>query len=107
MIFSESSQKEFDFDSLIGNKEYATIAGLSVEIDRIIRDVTQTTVIAISGTMILQGVKLRGVWDMYGNIIEFKQIFKLFLPRGYSMDDLFSNTNAKIFKLVHVQKIDK
>lgn len=107
MIFSESTQQEFDFSSLIGNKEYATISGLPVNIDRIIRDITQTTVVAISGTMIIRGVKVRGVWDMCGNIIEFKKIFKLFMPKGYDLDVLFSNTGSDIFRLVHVQKIEK
>jgi hypothetical protein len=68
MIFPDLNQEEFDFNSLVGNKQYGIMAGIPVKIDRIIRDITQTTVIAVSGTMVLKGVKMRGVWDMYGNI---------------------------------------
>lgn len=106
MIFPELNQEEFDYNILINNKDYATISGLPVKVDRIIRDITQTTVIAISGTMILRGVKVRGVWNMYGDIVEFKRIFKLFTPRGYELEALFSDTNSEIFKLVHVQNLE-
>lgn len=107
MIFKELNQEEFDFDSLLNNKDYAVLAGLPVKIDRIIRDITQTTVVAISGTMIMKGVKVRGVWDMYGNIIEFKKVFRLFTPNGYDLKTLFSDTTNELFRLVHVQYIEK
>lgn len=105
MIFSEFTQQEFDFNSLIGNDHYQTITGLSVKIDRIIRDITATTVLAISGTMVLRGVKLRGVWDMYGNILEYKKTLNLLSPKGYSFDKLFEGTTEDLFRLVHMQKI--
>lgn len=107
MIFQELNQEEFDFDSLLNNKDYTVLAGLPVKIDRIIRDITQTTVVAISGTMIMKGVKVRGVWDMYGNIVEFKKTLKLFTPNGYDLNMLFSDTTNEMFRLVHVQKIEK
>lgn len=83
------------------------MAGIPVKIDRIIRDVTQTTVIAVSGTMVLKGVKMRGVWDMYGNIVEFKKTFSLLTPKGFSMDALFSSATDRMFQLVHIQQLDK
>ncbi len=107
MIFPELNQEEFDFDSLLNSKDYAVLAGIPVKIDRIIRDITQTTVVAISGTMIMKGVKVRGVWDMYGNIVEFKKTLKLFIPNGYDLNVLFSDTTNEMFRLVHVQKIEK
>lgn len=107
MIFPELNQPEFDFESLLGSKDYAVIAGIPVKIDRIIRDVTQTTVIAVSGTMIMRGVKMRGVWDMFGNIIEFKRMFMLFTPIGYDLSVLFSDTTNEMFRLVHVQKLEE
>lgn len=107
MIFPELSQEEFDFNSLLDNKDYAVLAGLPVKIDRVVRDITQTTVIAVSGTMIMRGVKVRGVWDMCGNIVEFKCVFRLFTPKGCDLDILFSDTSSEIFRLVHVQKIEK
>ena len=78
MIFPEINQEEFDFDKLLNNRDYKTISGLSVKIDRIIRDITQTTVIAVSGTMVVRGVKVRAVWDMYGNIVSCKEYLSLF-----------------------------
>lgn len=102
LFFPENNQKEFDFNTLLGNKDYATISGISVSIDRIIRDITQTTVIALSGTVIIKGVKMRGVWDVYGNIIEFKQIFSLFIPKKCDVRSLFIGYNKEIFRLVNV-----
>lgn len=107
MIFPDLNQEEFDFNSLVGNKQYGIMAGIPVKIDRIIRDVTQTTVIAVSGTMVLKGVKMRGVWDMYGNIVEFKKTFSLLTPKGFSMDALFSSATDRMFQLVHIQQLDK
>lgn len=107
MIFPDLNQEEFDFNSLVGNKQYGIMAGIPVKIDRIIRDITQTTVIAVSGTMVLKGVKMRGVWDMYGNIVEFKKTFSLLTPKGFSMDALFSSVTDRMFQLAHIQQLDK
>lgn len=109
MLIPEISQHEFDFNSIIGDKSYATIAGVPVKIDRIIRDVTKTTVIAISGTMSLRGVKVRGVWDMYGNMVRCKEIMSLFVPKSLttSIYSLFEGTTPDIFKLVSVQSFNK
>lgn len=107
MIFPEINQKEFDFDKLLNNRDYKTISGLSVKIDRIIRDITQTTVIAVSGTMVVRGVKVRAVWDMYGNIVSCKESLSLFSPKKFTvnLDNLFAGTTQDIFKLVHVQEL--
>lgn len=107
MIFPEISQEEFDFDKLLNNRDYKTISGLSVKIDRIIRDITQTTVIAVSGTMVVRGVKVRAVWDMYGNIVSCKESLSLFSPKKFTvnLDNLFAGTTKDIFKLVHVQEL--
>lgn len=107
MIFPEINQVEFDFNKLVGSKEYKTISGISVNIDRIIRDLTQTTVIAISGTMIIRGIKVRAVWDMYGNIISCKESLSIFSPKKYTvnLENLFAGISKDIFKLVHVQAL--
>ena len=108
MIFPELNQEGFDFNSLIGNKNYATITNIPVKIDRIIRDVTQTTVLAISGTMVIRGVKLRGVWDMYGNIMECKKMLSISCSKSLmaNLDNLFSGTTNDMFKLVNIQKLE-
>lgn len=109
MLFPESNGKEFDFDSIIGDKSYSTIGGLPVDIDRIIRDVTKTTVLGISGTMIIRGVKVRGVWDVYGNIIECKSILSLFSPKSLTVNinSLFSGLPESIFRLVNLKKANQ
>ena len=106
-LFSETTQVEFDYAALVKNNSYATISGLKVNIDKIYRDVTQTTVLAISGTMVINGVKVRGVWDPNGNIIEFKKMLQLFTPKAWMCDlnQMFSDTPANIFRLVHVQNV--
>ena len=108
MIFPESVQEPFNFDTLIGSKEYATITNIPVRIDRIIRDVTKTTVLAISGTMVIRGVKVRGVWDAYGNMVECKKMLSLLSPKSMSvnLDNLFAETTSDMFRLVHMQKLE-
>lgn len=107
MIFPEINQTEFDFNKLVGNKEYKTVCGIDVKIDRIIRDVTQTTVLAISGTMTIHGIKVRAVWDMFGNIVNCKESLSLFSPKKFSvnLDNLFAGTTKEMFKLVHVKDV--
>lgn len=105
VFFPDLNQEEFDYNVLLGNSDYATISGIPVKIDRIIRDITQTTVIAVSGTMVVRGVKVRGIWNMYGDIVEFRRIFRLFSPKGYDLNALFYDTTSEIFKLVHIQAI--
>ena len=105
MLIPELSyNKEFDFDSIIGDNSYSTISGIHVDIDRIIRDITKTTVIAISGTMIIRGVKIRGVWDIFGNIIKCKSLFSLFAPRGMFVNiyNLFDGITEDLLQLVNV-----
>lgn len=102
-----NNQREFDFDSLIGNQNYAVIIGLPVKIDRIIRDITQTTVLGVSGTMVIRGVVVRGVWDMFGNILEFKKTMSLLSPFKIDCLSLFSDTTEEMFRLVHVQESAK
>lgn len=106
-IFPELGQSEFNFNAIVASNNYATISGLKVNIDKIYRDVTQTTVLAISGTMVINGVKVRGVWDPNGNIIEFKKMLQVFTPKAWLADlnQIFSNTTANIFRLVHVQNV--
>lgn len=109
MLFKEINEKEFDFDSLIGEKGYALLSGIPVKIDRIIRDVTRTTVIAISGTFVLKGVKIRGVWDMFGNIVEVERMLTLLSPRSY-YSNLFKEIGdypKNLFNLVHIQEVGK
>lgn len=106
MIFQEQNQEEFDFNSLVGRNDYFTITNIPVRIDRIIRDVTQTTVLGISGTMVIRGTKVRAVWDTLGNIIECKRILSLWSPKtlAENINSLFSDTTADMFRLVNIQK---
>lgn len=107
MIFKEADGKEFDFNSMIGDDGYATFSGIPVKVDRIIRDVTRTTVIAISGTFVLRGVRIRGVWDMFGNIVEARKILELLSPKSFTacLEDLFEP--KELFNLVHIQEVNK
>jgi hypothetical protein len=107
MLFPDLTQDTFDFDSLLKDPNYMTACGLKVKIDKILRDVTRTTVLGISGTMVLRGVRVRGLWDMYGNIIECKKTLNLFSPRQLmcNVDALFECTTKEMFRLVHVQEI--
>lgn len=109
MIFPEgwAQNLEFDFDTMLGDKSYQTICGCPVKIDKILRDTTKTTVLGISGTMIVRGVKIRGVWDCYGNIMECRKFLRLAAPRCLlaNIDNIFSGTTESMFRLVSVQSL--
>ncbi len=109
MLFPELGAAEFDFDSMLGDKSYHTVCGLPVKIDRIMRDATKTTVLGISGTMIIRGVKIRGVWDCHGNIMECRKTLQLTSPRCMlaNINNIFTGTTASMFRLVSVEKLEK
>lgn len=106
MLFPECWAQgiEFDYNTMIGDKSYHTVCGLPVKIDKIMRDVTKTTVLGISGTMVVRGVKIRGVWDCYGNIMECKKSLCLTSPSSLwvNIDNVFQNTTEAMFRLVSV-----
>lgn len=109
MLFPELGAAEFNFNAMLGDKSYHTICGLPVRIDRIIRDATKTTVIGISGTMVIRGVRIRGVWDCYGNIMECRKTLRLTSPRCMlaNIDNIFSGTTESMFRLVSVKRLEK
>ena len=107
MLFPELSAQEFNFDSMLGDKSYQTICGCPVKVDKILRDTTKTTVLGISGTMVVRGVKIRGVWDCYGNIMECQKSLQLTSPRSMlaNINNIFSGTTESMFRLVSVQSL--
>lgn len=107
MIFPEVNTQEFDFDTMISDNSYHTMCGLPVKIDKILRDITKTTVLGISGTMVVRGVKIRGIWDSYGNIMECRKTLQLTSPRCLlaNINNIFSDTTEAMFQLVSVTKL--
>lgn len=107
MLFPELGTAEFDFNAMLGDKSYHTICGLPVKVDKILRDTTKTTVIGISGTMIVRGVKIRGVWDCYGNIMECQKTLQLTSPHSLlaNIKNIFRGTTESMFRLVSVEKL--
>lgn len=61
IIYPELKNGDFDYDSIINGKNFETITGIPVKIDKIIRDITGEAVLAVSGTMYLQGTRIRAV----------------------------------------------
>lgn len=106
MIFPEINTQEFDFNAILGDSSYCTMCGLPVKVDKILRDVTQTTVLGISGIMVVRGVKIRGVWDSYGNIMECQKTLQLTSPRCLltNINNIFADTTEGMFQLVNVVK---
>ena len=104
MLFPEIGTAEFDFDTMLTDKSYHTICGCPVRIDRILRDTTKTTVLGVSGTMVVRGVKIRGVWDCFGNIMECRKMLRFTTPGSMltSVDHIFSDTTESMFRLVSV-----
>lgn len=106
MLLPETDSQEFDFDSMLGDESYQTISGIRVKIDKVIRDVTKTTVIGVSGVMIVKGVKIRGVWDCYGQILECRKMLELSVPKNMfkSLDNIFCGAPESMFRLVNVKE---
>lgn len=109
MLFPEMGTAEFDFNTMLGDKSYHTVCGLPVKVDKILRDTTKTTVLGISGTMIVRGVKIRGVWDCYGNIMECRKMLQLTSPRCMlaNINNIFIGTTESMFRLVSVEELAK
>lgn len=107
MIFPEIGSREFDFNSILGDKSYQTTCGLPVKVDRILRDTTKTTVLGISGTMVVRGVRIRGVWDCFGNIMECRKTLQLTTPRELlaNVENIFEGTTESMFRLVSVEEL--
>lgn len=109
MLFPEIGTAEFDYNSMLGDKSYHTICGCPVRIDKILRDTTKTTVLGVSGTMVVRGVKIRGVWDCYGNIMECQKSLQLTSPRNMlaNIDNIFRGTTESMFRLVSVAQLSQ
>lgn len=107
MLFRDDSAEEFDFDSILGDSSLQTVCGCRVTIDKILRDITKTTVLGVSGTMILRGVRIRGVWDTRGNIIECRKMLRLTSPKSMfvSIDNLLQGNTESMFRLVSVSSL--
>lgn len=107
MLFPDLSSQEFNFDTMLGDKSYQTICGCPVHIDKILRDTTKTTVLGVSGTMVVRGVKIRGIWDCYGNIMECQKVLELTSPRCMlaNIDNIFRGTTESMFRLSSVQSL--
>lgn len=104
MIFPDLNQTEFDYNSLLKSKKIETVTGIPVKIDKIIRDITDTTVLAVGGTMVMQGTRVRAIWDLQGNVIEYKRMRNFLLPRNNWT--LSINGNEDMLRLVSVENIN-
>lgn len=109
MLFPCEDSSEFNWDSMLTSKSYHTICGIPVKIDRVVRDLTGTTVLGVSGTLVVRGVKLRGMWDSLGNIVEFKKGLQLSSPKNMltNIENIFSGTQESMFRLVNMRQLSE
>lgn len=108
IISSDIIFEEFDFNKLIKSDNYETVTGLKVTIDKILKDVTGTTVLGIGGTLVVRGIRLRIVWDPMGNVLEYKRIARILSPfRAFTLQNIFEGATSDMFRLVNVQRIEK
>lgn len=104
IIYPESNNEEFDYNSILNKKNFETITGIPVKIDKIIRDITGETVLAVSGTMSLQGTKVRAVWDLNGKVIEYRRFRNFLMP--FKNWEFVMEGNEDMLQLVNVEKLD-
>lgn len=104
---AENSGSEFNFKSLIKNKYCAIVAGaIPVKVDKVIYDLTGETPLAVSGTLTINGVKMRGNWDALGNILDFRKSFQLFTPQSYSKSvQMLADMPETMFRLVQIKDV--
>lgn len=105
MIFPDLNQTEFDYDNLLKSKKIETVTGIPVTIDKIIRDLTGTTVLAVGGTMVMRGTKVRAVWNLAGQIIEYKKMRRFLLPSNKWNIEL--DGNEDMLQIVSVENISR
>lgn len=106
LIPEPKNSEDFDFEKLKSSTNIETVCGLPVRIDKVLRDITGTMTIGISGTLHVRGARLRGVWDCFGNPIDFKRTIAFYTPAKLlcSVESLFTGTTKEMFKLVSVLK---
>ena len=105
IIYPELEGVDFDYDSIINGKNFETVTGIPVKIDKIIRDITGETVLAVSGTMSLNGTRVRAIWNLGGQIIEYRRFRNFLMPfKNWSVN---MQLDEDMFQLVKVEKLDK
>ena len=103
LLWKESIDKTFDFETLIKSPRVQTIMGIPVVLDKILYDLTGETVIGATGTFVLRGIKVRGVWDSLGNVLHFKKTGILFNWKE-SFDKIFCGCQEEMFSIVIAKK---
>jgi len=102
MLCNES--ESFDFGKLVKNQNVQTIMNIPVKIDKVLYDLTGETVIGVSGTFVVKGIKVRGVWDSIGNIMHFRNTSIMFGWRKV-FDSIFEECTNSMFQLVTVKEM--
>ena len=98
-------QKEiFNFESLKKNKKIQTVMNIHVKVDKVLYDLTGETCVGISGTFVVKGVRVRGVWDSLGNLLNFEKTGIMF---GWekTFDNIFRGCNFDMFRLLTFKEI--
>lgn len=93
-------------DSLLQDlNSVQTVSNIPVKVDKVLYDLSGTTIVGITGTIRIRGIKLRGVWDSMGNPLEFKKILTLNLRDNFvDVNDLFDGFPKEYFTLVKAKK---
>jgi len=96
---------EINFEKLKKHRNTTTIVGIPVQIDKVLYDLSGETVIGVTGTLTIKGTKLRAVWDIMGNILEFKSMGVL---KGWfvNFEKIFAGLSENMFSLVIAKPLD-
>ncbi len=80
--------------------------GIPVVVDKVMYNINGETVIGISGVMNVRGLKIRGVWDAFGNILDFKKSGFIFGWDNH-LNKILENITPQMFSLVIAKKLDE
>lgn len=104
-LWLEQTEKVFDFHTLKKNPKVQTVMNIPVKVDKVLFDLTGETCVGVSGTFVMKGIRVRGIWDTCGNILHFKKTGILFNWKD-TFDKIFCECNESMFQLVTFKEIE-
>jgi hypothetical protein len=103
-LWEEPQGKAFDFESLKQNSKVQTVMNIPVKVDKVLYDLTGETCVGISGTFVFKGIRVRGVWDSLGNLLNFEKTGIMF---GWEkqFEKMFYGCTDNMFRLLTFKEV--
>lgn len=84
-----------------------TISNIPVKVDKAIYTLSGNTPIGVSGTLEINGIKLRGVWDSLGRPMELKKSLTTALSHPFlDIKECVREYDKELLTLVRVKQLE-